>query len=135
FTDLDLLVSRLDDPNLRDGTNYDTLLLLSDFLGPAPNRSLSTTTTTTDRVASLSSTSINHIPPLNSPQSLSLPPPLLGRVAVERRRKTKDGRVKIKLSLLDSGVDKCGICLSQFKEGNSGAVSPACKHAFHEKCL
>ncbi|EPS96137.1 hypothetical protein FOMPIDRAFT_61871, partial [Fomitopsis schrenkii] len=61
--------------------------------------------------------------------------PLTGRVEVERRRVTKDGRVKLKLTLLGVIVDKCGICLSQFKDEELAALAPVCQHSFHEKCL
>lgn len=48
----------------------------------------------------------------------------------------KDGRVKLKLSLFGMAVDRCGICLSQFKEGESAALaSSTCRHVFHERCL
>ncbi|KII87699.1 hypothetical protein PLICRDRAFT_112317, partial [Plicaturopsis crispa FD-325 SS-3] len=60
---------------------------------------------------------------------------LLGKIEIERRRVTKDGRVKLKLSLLGVGVDKCGICLSQFKEGEWAGLGASCQHAFHEHCL
>ncbi|TDL22777.1 hypothetical protein BD410DRAFT_722463, partial [Rickenella mellea] len=58
----------------------------------------------------------------------------LGKVEMERRRVTKDGRVKLKLSLFGVVVDKCGICLSQFKKDDS-AYLVHCQHAFHEGCL
>ncbi len=61
--------------------------------------------------------------------------PKLGCVSVERRRVMKDGRVKLKLVLLGRKVDRCGVCLAQFKEADKGAVSPSCGHAFHEVCL
>ena len=47
----------------------------------------------------------------------------------------KDGRTKIKLSLLGVGVDKCGVCLSQFRDEDMAGLSSVCRHAFHEKCL
>lgn len=61
--------------------------------------------------------------------------PCVAKVELARKRVLKDGRVKLKLSLLGVSVDKCGICLSQFKEGVSAALSPACRHIFHETCL
>jgi len=61
--------------------------------------------------------------------------PLLGDVEVERRRKTKDGRIKLKLMLLDTPVDKCGICLMQFRGNNVARLGSICRHAFHDKCL
>lgn len=39
----------------------------------------------------------------------------VGLIEIQRRRVMKDGRVKLKLSLMGVGVDKCGICLTQFK--------------------
>ncbi len=39
----------------------------------------------------------------------------VGLVEIQRRRVMKDGRVKLKLSLMGVSVDKCGICLTQFK--------------------
>ncbi|KAH9921583.1 hypothetical protein B0H21DRAFT_701624, partial [Amylocystis lapponica] len=61
--------------------------------------------------------------------------PLVGRIEQERRRVMKDGRVKLKLTLLGAVVDKCGICLSQFREAEIGALGAACQHSFHERCL
>lgn len=54
---------------------------------------------------------------------------LAGRIEIERRRVLKDGRVKLKLSLLGAAVDKCGICLSQFKEGELAVLGVGCRHA------
>lgn len=54
--------------------------------------------------------------------------PVVGTIEVERRRVTKDGRIKLKLALLGVRVDKCGICLSQFKERESAALGPTCQH-------
>lgn len=54
--------------------------------------------------------------------------PFVGQVEIERRRVTKDGRTKLKLMLLGVRVDKCGICLSQFKEGERAALGPTCQH-------
>ncbi|KAE9391832.1 hypothetical protein BT96DRAFT_749825, partial [Gymnopus androsaceus JB14] len=58
-----------------------------------------------------------------------------GSVSVVRKRITKAGKVRIKLSLLDGAVDKCGICLTQFKDHDLGARGGVCRHAFHERCL
>ncbi len=52
----------------------------------------------------------------------------VGKVAVDRRRVTKDGRTKLKLSLFGVVVDKCTICLTQFKEGSWSCLLP-CQHA------
>ena len=50
-----------------------------------------------------------------------------GRIEVLRRRITKDGRKKLKLALLGIVVEKCGICLSQFREGAEAFLLP-CQH-------
>ncbi|EIW78239.1 hypothetical protein CONPUDRAFT_167293 [Coniophora puteana RWD-64-598 SS2] len=60
---------------------------------------------------------------------------LVGRVDLERRRVMRDGRVKLKLALLGVGVDRCAICMSQFKEGQRGVLGMKCQHAFHERCV
>ncbi|KAI0646719.1 hypothetical protein C8Q79DRAFT_909263, partial [Trametes meyenii] len=61
--------------------------------------------------------------------------PYLGKVEIERRRVLKDGRVKLKMSLLGVAIDRCGVCLSQFRQGEKGALTPVCRHSFHESCL
>ncbi|KAI0327622.1 hypothetical protein GY45DRAFT_1256668, partial [Cubamyces sp. BRFM 1775] len=61
--------------------------------------------------------------------------PYIGQVEVQRRRVLKDGRVKLKLSLLGVAVDRCGVCLSQFRREERGALTPVCRHPFHEACL
>ena len=80
---------------------------MSEFIGPAASASPSQPT-----------------PPTQDEQ------PLIGRVEVERRRVTKDGRVKLKLTLLGVVVDKCGICLSQFKDEELAALAPVCQHSY-----
>ncbi|KAJ7689451.1 hypothetical protein B0H17DRAFT_847553, partial [Mycena rosella] len=60
---------------------------------------------------------------------------LTGSIEVQRRRTTKDGRVKLKLALLGTAVDRCGICMTQFRKAERARLSAACKHAFHERCL
>lgn len=62
---------------------------------------------------------------LTSPAS---PTTLLGPIEVERRRVTKDGHVRVKLSLLGATVNKCGICLAQFKSTDTGALGKNCQH-------
>lgn len=52
----------------------------------------------------------------------------VGKIEVMRRRKLQDGRVKLKLSLLGVVVDRCGVCLSQFKDAEWAALLP-CLHA------
>ncbi|KAI0747210.1 hypothetical protein C8Q80DRAFT_1105804, partial [Daedaleopsis nitida] len=61
--------------------------------------------------------------------------PFTGAIEVRRRRVLKDGRVKLKLALLGVPVDRCGVCLSQFRREESAALTPVCKHSFHEVCL
>ncbi|KAI0040303.1 hypothetical protein FA95DRAFT_1566516 [Auriscalpium vulgare] len=102
YTELDALLSRLDDGNA-SGENYESLLIVSDILGSA-------------------------VPPRRSS-------PPVGRVEVARRRVTKDGRVKLKLTLLGVAVDRCAICQCQFKDKESAALGTACQHGFHERCL
>jgi hypothetical protein len=63
-------------------------------------------------------------PSVDPPSSWS---PSKGQIELIRRRVTKDGRVKLKLELLGVAVDKCGICLSQFKEGEAGVLL-RCQH-------
>ena len=55
--------------------------------------------------------------------------PFTGKVEVTRRRVLKDGRVKLKLSLLGVAVDRCGICMSQFRCDERAALTPVCKHS------
>ena len=52
----------------------------------------------------------------------------VGSVEVLRRRVTKEGKTKLKLALLGTVVDRCNICLSQFKEGAMAGLLP-CAHA------
>jgi hypothetical protein len=56
--------------------------------------------------------------------------PFVGRVEVKRRRVMKDGRVKLKLSLLGVAVNNCGVCLSQFRNEEWAALGPRCQHSF-----
>ncbi|KDN49510.1 hypothetical protein RSAG8_02212, partial [Rhizoctonia solani AG-8 WAC10335] len=58
----------------------------------------------------------------------------VGLIEIQRRRVMKDGRVKLKLSLMGVGVDKCGICLTQFKNNESAVLLP-CLHSFHTNCI
>ncbi|KDQ07291.1 hypothetical protein BOTBODRAFT_192502 [Botryobasidium botryosum FD-172 SS1] len=108
YTDLDLLISRLEQAEPGSGTDYDDLLLLSSILGPGSAGS-----------------SDGHRQAMEN-----LP---VGCVEVERRRVLKDGRVKLKLSLLGIIVDRCSVCLSQFRDNQKGVLLP-CKHSFHTKC-
>ncbi|KAG6907372.1 hypothetical protein DXG01_009193 [Tephrocybe rancida] len=123
MTDLDVLVSQISGEEQQDGSDYDALLLLSEFIGPAspPRRPTSTPHTSPHQAQSnpTSSTTIARDPPAPNV-------PLLDIVRVERRRTTKDGRVKLKLGLLDAAVDKCGICLAQFRNGDAGQLGSFC---------
>ncbi|KAF8531149.1 hypothetical protein JB92DRAFT_2693084 [Gautieria morchelliformis] len=59
---------------------------------------------------------------------------LSGKIEVLRRRKLQDGRVKLKLSLLGVVVERCHVCLSQFKDAEWAVLLP-CFHSFHSACL
>ena len=105
YTDLDLFASRLADEAPADGTNYEDLHLLAEFLGPAKSEGASSA-----EIEALS----------------------VGVVEVLRKRivgKKENGKDKIKLALNVMGVkvERCGVCLIQFKEGNLACVFP-CLH-------
>ncbi|PIL28209.1 hypothetical protein GSI_09621 [Ganoderma sinense ZZ0214-1] len=103
-TDLDLLALRAMD-GAENGDNYDDLLQLSEILGPATRQ-------TPERGGV-------------SPEKV----PFTGKIEVTRRRVLKDGRVKLKLSLLGVAVDRCGVCMSQFRRDERAALTPVCKHS------
>lgn len=105
LTDFDLLVASLDHPS-SGGRSYDRLCAISDFLGPAKRTSLS--------ASQLSSLSV-------------------GMIECDSRRITKEGKVKQKLSCVGVRVDKCPICIAQFREGQR-AVILNCGHIMHEVC-
>lgn len=98
--------------------------MLSEFIGPASPARI-----TSETLATSSPPRPSIIP---SPDDNV---PLLGSVEVERRRVTKDGRIKLKLMLIDASVDRCGICLMQFKSEEAARLGSVCRHAFHNKCL
>ena len=106
LTDLDLLVARLDSSSAaaNSGLSYDDLLTISSIIGPAQSGPTSEANTSL----------IEDLP--------------VAHVEVERRRKTKDGRTKLKLSLMGIVVDRCGVCLSQFKKQELGVLLP-CHHS------
>lgn len=132
ITDLDIFASRLADERLRSSSRqggegeeeneqddeheqgrdtYDDLHLLAEFLGPA------------------------KAPGLTQDEMERLP---VGKVEILRRRivgKRQDGRDKVKLALAVAGVkvERCAVCLVQFKEGNLACVFP-CLHVLHEQC-
>jgi len=97
-TDLDLLISRIESNDLP---------VVSEMIGEAERPG----------------TARPHDRPEDSAGT-----PLVGRVEVQRRRKLKDGRVKLKLRLMGASVNSCGICLMQFKEKEMGALTPKCQH-------
>ncbi|KAI0696848.1 hypothetical protein BC835DRAFT_1340966 [Cytidiella melzeri] len=107
MTELDLLAARVIDED-SNSRRYEDLLRIAEIAGPA-------------------------VPLGEGAEPLPLPPS--GRVKLERRRVTKDGRVKLKLTLMDAVVDKCNICLSQFKDAEIACLATNCPHAFHEYCL
>ncbi|KAH8835668.1 hypothetical protein DL96DRAFT_75672 [Flagelloscypha sp. PMI_526] len=104
-TDLDVLVSQIGDSH--DGSDYETLLAFERFMEPAAPR------------------------PKKFPSSALES----GEVQQTRRRVLKDRRVKLKLTLFGDSIDKCGICLSQFKAEEAATRVIRCKHAFHKACL
>ncbi|QRW04808.1 hypothetical protein RhiLY_03807 [Ceratobasidium sp. AG-Ba] len=105
YTDLDLLISRLEENEAaRQGANYEQLLTVGEVLGPA-------------------------IPHTRAELDLNV-----GLIEIQRRRVMKDGRVKLKLSLMGISVDKCGICLTQFKNNDSAVLLP-CLHNYHTNCI
>lgn len=71
-------------------------------------------------------------PTAASPEAISTLLP--GLIAVDSRRTTPQGKVKLKLSLLGVRVSKCPICLSQFRGGEKGVLTPTCVHAAHQSC-
>ncbi|KAF8186889.1 hypothetical protein K438DRAFT_2019609 [Mycena galopus ATCC 62051] len=122
LTDLDLLLARLEDDH-RDGGNYDDLWMISDFIGPA--------TRTRTRADSPSTSTFQQFPTKMTPVSVLL----TGVIEVQRRRTTKDGRVKLKLAVLGIAVDRCGICMTQFKKAESARLSEKCNMRFMSDAL
>lgn len=105
-----MLISRLDDEeNIRQGNAYDELLALEEIMGSAAP-STSSATNPGVRVESV----VDDLP--------------VARVQVERRRVTKDGRTKLKLSLMGVMVDRCSVCMCQFKRDEMGVLLP-CLHS------
>lgn len=113
ITDLDVFASQLahhrteaeGSSSTTQRDQYDDLHLLAEFLGPA------------------------KMPGLTPAEMESLP---VAPVEVARRRvvgKRDDGRDKVKLSLTVAGVkvERCAVCMLQFKQGNLACVFP-CLH-------
>ncbi|GAA6007710.1 hypothetical protein JCM10207_004849 [Rhodosporidiobolus poonsookiae] len=90
------------------GESYDDLLLLSDVLGTA-------------------------LPAGASPAELS--DLTVARVECERRRVTKSGKVKSKMSVVGVRCTDCAICLARFKVDQFAVVLPECLHIFHDHCI
>lgn len=132
YTDLDALASRVIEGH-PSGRNYE--------VSPdarSNRRRLSTTSDPQDHLRISEMTTPAPVGAIPDPflidgETLKVPPS--GRVRLERRRVMKDGRVKLKLTLLGEPVDKCGICLSQFKDAEVACLGTHCQHAFHEYCL
>lgn len=95
-----------------------TSLLIADILGPVDEAR-------TGNNVNMDTTSNTEEPNV----------PLTGRVEVERRRVTQDGRVKLKISVFGMTVNQCGICISQFRDGQRASMGSLCQHIFHENCL
>ncbi|MCO5583287.1 hypothetical protein L7F22_037197 [Adiantum nelumboides] len=97
-------------PTRRD--TYDDLHLLAEFLGPAKNPGL-------------------------TPEQLSQIP--VAPVECVRRREVKDKKTgavlktKLRLEVAGVKVERCGVCLIQFREGQLAAILE-CLHVFHEDC-
>ncbi|WWC65371.1 uncharacterized protein I303_107989 [Kwoniella dejecticola CBS 10117] len=117
WTDLDLLVSRIEPVDQSDGPHphggirsidpFEGYQRISEFLGPSKSQAA-----TPAALANL----------------------LTGLIQVDSRRTTPQGKVKLKLSLLGVRVTKCGICLSQFKNNERAVMLPMCNHSGHESC-
>lgn len=94
-----------------------TLLLISEFLGPA-------------NVAGVGNVNMGSNANTDG-SNMSL----TGSVEVQRRRLAADGHIKLKISMFGVPVSRCGICISQFKGDQHGSTSLSCRHIFHKSCL
>ncbi|KAI3629101.1 hypothetical protein CBS9595_000173 [Malassezia furfur] len=83
-------------------TQYEWATLLGEFLGPA-----STTKLTPDELQAIA----------------------VGRVELDHQRVSSSGKLKKKLSVVGVRVDRCGICLQQFREGQLACIWP-CVHMY-----
>ncbi|GAC75250.1 FOG: Predicted E3 ubiquitin ligase [Moesziomyces antarcticus T-34] len=90
----------------REGAHYEQLSAIGEFLGPAKP-----TGATAAELGSLS----------------------VGRIECDARRVTREGKVKQKLSCVGVRVDKCTICMAQFREDQKAVILP-CVHVFHQEC-
>ncbi|RXK41731.1 hypothetical protein M231_00966 [Tremella mesenterica] len=79
---------------------------------------------------------INFLGPAMKPEATpeALSTLLPGLINVDSRRITREGKVKLKLSLLGARVSKCPICLAQFRANEKGVLLPLCGHVAHETC-
>ncbi|KAF5310561.1 hypothetical protein D9619_007868 [Psilocybe cf. subviscida] len=128
LTDLDLLLARVAERAARDGSDYETLLMVSELIGPAtPPRRRSPSPSAPGQVPGPASASASINP--NSNGNICL----IGRIEFARRRQTGDGRIKVKIKLFDVSVDKCAVCLSQFRDHEMAVMTSVCQHAFHER--
>ena len=75
---------------------------MGEFLGPA-----STTKLTSDELQAIA----------------------VGRVELDHQRVSSSGKLKKKLSVVGVRVDRCGICLQQFREGQLACIWP-CVHMY-----
>lgn len=81
---------------------YEWATLISDFLGPAQQQTQSTE-------------ALEHVS--------------VGRVELAHRRVTSSGQVRVRLTVAGIRVDRCGICLEQFREGQRACILP-CFHMY-----
>ncbi|KAI0806236.1 hypothetical protein BC629DRAFT_1486424 [Irpex lacteus] len=130
YSDLDVYAAQVVDSDDRDGggRRYEDLLRIAEMAGPAVSPYTPHTPHRPRREGEGKEEGEEE-----EEEGLKLPPS--GRVKLERRRVMKDGRVKLKLTLMEVVVDKCSICLSQFKEAEVACLGTMCPHAFHEYCL
>lgn len=105
LTDFDLLVASLE--SQPSSSNYESLSAITEFLGPAKPANA-----TAEQLASLS----------------------VAVVECDSRRITRDGKVKQKLSCVGVRVERCGVCLGQYRVGERCVVLARCGHIFHEEC-
>ncbi|KAG9041759.1 hypothetical protein FS837_011768 [Tulasnella sp. UAMH 9824] len=110
-TDLDWIVSRLEEDETARDVDYETILTLEEIMGPS------------------------------APAAATHQPDPLGRAGLkpspvieESRRYNAEGKLKLKLSLGGVRVERCGICLAQFTAGEVGLIL-RCKHPFHATCM
>lgn len=130
YTDLDLLLARLDDEGLdqaegarEGGRTYDVgFLSCCDFL--------QSTDYLVSHLQDFNTLSEVLGPAIHPGASQSELESLdVALVELERRRVDKQGRVKMKLSVVGVRCTDCSVCLSRFKVGDRAVVLPKCLHA------